>query len=84
MPSYLNGYAAIPMVGGLMDLGMSQGAALAFMLTGAVSSIQAAIAVFALVRKQVFMVYLLIGFSGSVLFGYIFHFLTGLLCVSTL
>ena len=54
MPSYLNGYAAIPMVGGLMDLGMSQGAAMAFMLTGAVSSIPAAIAVYALVRKQVF------------------------------
>lgn len=31
MPSYLNGYAAIPLVSGLLDLGMSQGAALAFM-----------------------------------------------------
>ena len=76
MPSYLNGYAAIPMVGGLMDLGMSQGAAMAFMLTGAVSSIPAAIAVYALVRKQVFIVYLLIGLSGSILFGYVFHFAT--------
>lgn len=74
MPTYLNGYAAIPMVGGLMDLGMSQGAAMAFMLTGAVSSIPAAIAVYALVRKQVFFVYLLIGLSGSMIFGYLYHF----------
>ena len=73
MPSYLNGYAAIPMVGGLIDLGMSQGAAMAFMLTGAVSSIPAAIAVYALVNKQVFTVYLMIGLSGSILFGYLFQ-----------
>ena len=75
MPSYLNGYAAIPMVGGLMDMGISQGAAMAFMLTGAVSSIPAAIAVYALVRRQVFIVYLLIGLSGSILFGYLYQFL---------
>ena len=76
MPSYLNGYAAIPMVGGLMDMGMSQGAAMAFMLTGAVSSIPAAIAVYALVRRQVFIVYLLIGLSGSIMFGYVYQFVT--------
>ncbi len=76
MPSYLNGYAAIPMVGGLIDLGMSPGAAMAFMLTGAVSSIPAAIAVYALVRKQVFSFYILLGFSGSIIFGYIFQFLS--------
>ena len=76
MPSYLNGYAAIPMVGGLIDLGMSQGAAMAFMLTGAVSSIPAAIAVYALVNKQVFAAYLLIGLSGSIVFGYLYQMLT--------
>ncbi len=75
MPSYLNGYAAIPMVGGLMDLGMSAGAAMTFMLTGAVSSIPAAIAVYALVRKPVFLFYLLIGLSGSILFGYVYQYL---------
>jgi len=77
MPSYLNGYAAIPLVGGLIDMGMSAGAAMAFMLTGAVSSIPAAIAVYALVRKQVFVFYLLIGLSGSIIFGYVYQSFIG-------
>jgi len=50
-PSYLNGYAAIPLVSGLLEMGMTPGAAMAFVTAGAVSSIPAAIAVFALVKK---------------------------------
>ncbi|MDF2366935.1 permease [Sneathiella sp.] len=69
IPSYLNGYAAIPLVSGLIDLGMSQGAAMAFMTAGAVSSIPAAIAVFGLVKKPVFGLYLFLGISGSVVTG---------------
>jgi uncharacterized membrane protein YraQ (UPF0718 family) len=69
IPSYLNGYAAIPLVSGLLDLGMSQGAAMAFMTAGAVSSIPAAIAVFGLVKRQIFVTYLLLGFTGSILTG---------------
>jgi uncharacterized membrane protein YraQ (UPF0718 family) len=69
MPSYLNGYAAIPLVSGLLDLGMSQGAALAFMTAGAVSSIPAAIAVYALVRHRVFALYLALGVTGALLSG---------------
>lgn len=34
VPAYLNGYAAIPTVGGMMELGMSGGAALAFVTAG--------------------------------------------------
>ena len=75
MPSYLNGYAAIPLVAGLMDLGMSQGAALAFMTAGAVSSIPAALAVFAAVRLPVFLLYLFLGLSGAILTGYAWGFL---------
>lgn len=73
LPSYLNGYAAIPMVNGLMDLGMSPAAGMTFMLTGAVSSIPAAVAVFALVRKPVFLVYVILGLLGSVVCGYIYQ-----------
>ncbi|MZR31136.1 permease [Sneathiella litorea] len=69
IPSYLNGYAAIPLVSGLIDLGMSQGAAMAFMTAGAVSSIPAAIAVFGLVKKPVFALYLFLGVSGSIVTG---------------
>ena len=73
MPSYLNGYAAIPLVGELMDMGMSSGAAMAFMIAGAVSSIPAAIAVYALVKKSIFVFYLLIGLTGSIFAGYIYQ-----------
>jgi len=73
MPSYLNGYAAIPMVSGLIELGMGQAAAMTFMLTGAVSSIPAAVAVFALVNKKAFVLYVMLGLLGSVLCGYLYY-----------
>jgi hypothetical protein len=70
IPSYLNGYAAIPLVSGLLDMGMSPGAAMTFITSGAVSSIPAAIAVYALVKKPVFALYALLGLTGSILAGY--------------
>ena len=70
MPAYVNGYAAIPLVKGMMDLGMDPGAALAFMTAGSVSSIPAAIAVWALVRFKVFMVYVALGLTGSLITGW--------------
>jgi uncharacterized membrane protein YraQ (UPF0718 family) len=68
-PAYLNGYAAIPTTAALMDLGMAPGAALAFMVAGGVTSIPAAVAVFALVRWPVFLVYVGFGFGGAMLAG---------------
>ena len=50
-------------------MGMSPGAGLAFMTAGAVSSIPAALAVFALVRRSVFGLYIFLGFTGSVIAG---------------
>lgn len=72
-PSYLNGYAAIPLVSGLIEIGMTPGAALAFITAGAVSSIPAAIAVYALVKKPVFVLYLLLGLSGAMITGWIYQ-----------
>ncbi len=69
IPAYMNGFAAVPLVGGLMQMGMSPGAGLAFMTAGAVSSIPAALAVFALVRRPVFALYIALGFVGSVVAG---------------
>lgn len=73
IPSYLNGYAAIPLVAGLLDMGMSPGAAMAFVTSGAVSSIPAAIAVYALVRKPVFFTYVVLGLAGSMMSGYLYQ-----------
>ena len=68
-PAYLNSYAAPPLVAGLMEQGMSAGAAMAFVIAGGVSSIPAMTAVFALVKREVFAVYVALGFTGAVLAG---------------
>ncbi len=73
MPAYLNSYVAPPLLSGLMDQGMSAGAAMAFMIAGAVSSIPAMAAVWSLVKPQVFATYLGLGFIGAVLSGLIFQ-----------
>jgi len=69
MPAYLNGYAAAPLVAELLDQGMSNGAAMSFMIAGGVSCIPAAIAVWALVKPRVFAAYLGFALTGSILAG---------------
>ncbi|MEM6694271.1 MAG: permease [Pseudomonadota bacterium] len=69
MPAYLNGYAAVGLIGGLIEQGMSQGAAMAFVIAGGVSSIPAALAVSALVKPRIFAAYLGIAFFGAILAG---------------
>ncbi len=73
MPAYLNGYAAAGLVGGLLDQGMAAGAAMSFMLAGGVSSIPAAMAVWALVKPRVFAAYLGIALVGAVEWGMIWQ-----------
>lgn len=65
IPAYLNGFAALPLIKTMIDQGMSHGAALGFMLGGAVSSMPAAIAVFALVKKPVFAAYIILALIGA-------------------
>jgi len=69
MPAYLNGYAAVGFLGGLLEHGMAPGSAMSFMIAGGVSSIPAAIAVWALVKPRVFGAYLGYALIGSVLAG---------------
>ena len=73
VPAYLNSYIAPPIVSGLMGQGMSAGSGMAFIVAGAVSSIPAMTAVFALVRRTVFVAYILLGFSGAILAGLIYQ-----------
>ena len=64
---------APPLVAGLMEQGMSAGAGLAFMVAGAVSSVPAMAAVWALVKHDVFAAYMGLGFAGAVLAGFLFQ-----------
>ncbi len=75
VPAYLNGFAALPLVDGLISQGMAPGAALAFLVAGGVTSIPAAIAVFALTRPPVFFTYLLMAFTGSIAAGLTYQWL---------
>ncbi|MEM9027254.1 MAG: permease [Pseudomonadota bacterium] len=71
-PAYLNSYAAPPLVAGLMEQGMSSGAAMAFMIAGGVSSIPAMAAVWSLVKREVFVAYMAFGIGGAVICGVVF------------
>lgn len=73
MPAYLNSYVAPPLLSGLMDQGMGSGAAMAFMIAGAVSSIPAMAAVWSLVKPSVFVTYIGLGLTGAILSGVIFQ-----------
>jgi uncharacterized membrane protein YraQ (UPF0718 family) len=77
VPAYLNGYAALPLVSGLIEQGMAPGAALAFLVAGGVTSLPAAIAVLALVRRPVFALYLTLALSGSLVSGFVYQGLAG-------
>ena len=69
-PMYLDGYAALPLVRGLMEKGMGFGAALALMISGAAVSLYAAVAVASIVRIRVFVLYVLLAVTGACAAGY--------------
>lgn len=73
MPAYLNGYAAVGLLGGLIEQGMAPGAAMSFVIAGGVSCIPAAIAVWALVKPRVFAAYIGIAFVGAIIAGLLWN-----------
>ena len=74
-PAYLDGYAALPLTRGLMDHGMSPGAAMAFLVSGGVVSIWGAMAIFPVLRLKPFLLYLALAVSGSLVAGYVFDWI---------
>ena len=72
-PAYLNGYAAVPLMAGLIGQGMSEGAAMSFVIAGGVTCIPAAVAVWALVKPRVFASYIAFAFSGALIAGLIWQ-----------
>lgn len=68
-PAYLNGYAAVPLVDALLEQGMSNGAAMSFVIAGGISSVPAAIAVWPLVKPRVFTAYIGFAMAGAVIAG---------------
>ncbi len=75
LPAYLNSEASLPMVAGLMDGGMGPGAAMAFIVTGAGTSIGAITGLLVIARTRV--VALAVGslFVGAIVLGYLAEFM---------
>ena len=74
-PIYLDGYAALPLVRGLLESGMGPGAAMTFLVAGGIISAWAVLPVLALVRLPAFFLYVFLAVTSSMLAGWGFGFL---------
>jgi hypothetical protein len=73
VPVYTSNLSALPMIGGLLQQGMNPGAALAFLISGPITTIPAMAAVRGLTTKKVFYLYVSFAFFGALFFGYLFY-----------
>jgi hypothetical protein len=73
IPMYLSNISALGISSGLLSLGMSGGAALAFLIGGATTTVPAMAAVAGTVRPKVFAAYLCFAVAGALLAGYAFE-----------
>ena len=71
VPLYLGNLSALPIVEGLLIQGMQPGAAIAFLIAGPVTTIPAMTAVWGVVRRPVFLLYIAISLVGATLLGYV-------------
>jgi uncharacterized membrane protein YraQ (UPF0718 family) len=80
LPLYINSEASLPLVRALIDGGMSQGAAMAFLITGSGTSIGAIAGAFTIARWRVIATVVGTLWLGGMLMGYLFDFMriTGL------
>jgi uncharacterized membrane protein YraQ (UPF0718 family) len=75
LPLYINSEASLPLVRALIDGGMSQGAAMAFLITGAGTSIGALAGALTIARWRVIATVIATLWVGSVAMGYIYDLL---------
>jgi uncharacterized protein len=70
LPLYMTEVAALPIVSGLLQSGMSPGAALAFLIAGPATTVPAMVAVWSLVRPRVFALYVGVALIGAMALGF--------------
>lgn len=70
LPLYMTEAAALPIVSGLLQSGMSPGAALAFLIAGPATTVPAMVAVWSLVRPRVFALYAGVAVVGAMMLGF--------------
>jgi uncharacterized membrane protein YraQ (UPF0718 family) len=75
LPFYINTEASLPLVRAMLDSGMSQGAALAFLITGAGTSIGALGGALTIARWRVIAIVIGTLWAGSILIGFAYNVL---------
>jgi hypothetical protein len=73
IPTFINGISAVPVVKGLVSLGMTPAAALAYLTAGSIMTVPAIMAVLPLVRLRIFFWHLAIGLLGAVIAAQVFQ-----------
>lgn len=73
LPLYINGEASLPLVRAMLENGMSMGAALAFLIVGAGTSIGAIAGALTIARWRVVGLVVGVLWVGAILFGYAFN-----------
>ncbi len=69
IPLYLTNISALPIISGLLAQGMQPGAAIAFLIAGPVTTIPAMTAVWGIVHRRIFILYITFGLIGATLLG---------------
>ncbi len=75
IPVYTSNLTALPLIGGLLNQGMNPAAALAFLVSGPMTTIPAMAAVWGLVSRRVFLLYVSFALFGAIIFGMIYNVL---------
>jgi uncharacterized membrane protein YraQ (UPF0718 family) len=75
IPLYTTNITALPLAAGLIDLGLNKGAALAFLIAGATTTLPAMAAVYGLTKPRVFILYLAFATVGSLITGMLYNIL---------
>jgi uncharacterized membrane protein YraQ (UPF0718 family) len=78
LPLYINSEASLPLIRSLLDNGMSQGAALAFLISGAGTSIGAITGALTIARWRVIGLVVAILWVGAIFCGFAFDLVLGL------
>jgi len=73
IPFYTSNITAIPLVSGLLNLGINPGAILAFLIAGPTTTLPAMVAVYGITKKKIFLLYLSFSFFGALIFGLLFN-----------
>jgi hypothetical protein len=69
IPAYTTSLTALPMISGLLNQGMNPAAAIAFLIAGPTTTLPAMAAVWPLVARRVFVMYVSFALVGAVLTG---------------